>query len=410
MALVDFITEDAPRTLFPLDSPRIVIERGEPALRSFIEDAIFSNADVHAHFVQAPVAFALKGPMETRRVHLLDPIATLYVYDFVHRHARFFKEPLKTAAKRRYGYHLKDKAPVSATEEHQRFRTRIIELKKAYSHFARVDIANCFSSIYHHDVVSSLMTRIGDEPARRFGLFLRELNGGRSISCLPQGYFPTKAIGNLYLSFIEDNADLRSPALVRYLDDIYIFANSGQRIELDLYKLQVALSAHNLYLNSAKTDIGTTKASMRLPRINSIRKALLAKRVAAIEAAYGDDPEEVHLTDAEFKYLSELISGKDAAEGDVELALALITEDKTHAEQLAGLVFERYPHLIKTLYTYLSSAVYDGARLMDLVQANIKSKGTHEFILFWCARRPQEPHRRSRRCHPIRPEHSSRSD
>lgn len=387
VSLHAFIREDVPRTLFPLNSPRIVIECGTTELSAFIEDEVFSGADVHPHFVQAPVAFALKGPMETRRVHLLDPVATLYLYNFVFSNAGCFKAPARAVAKRRYGYHLKNKMPISATEEHQRFRERIVDLKKKHRYVAKVDIANCFSGFYHHDIVSSLKGHVGEEASRRFGVFLREINGGRSVSCFPHGYFPTKAIGNLYLSFIEDNAGLRSPAVVRYLDDIYIFGEARRTIEADIYRLQVLLSAHNLYLNTAKTSLDLTKNSMRLPKTGAIRKSLLAKRAAAVEKAYDDAPEEVHLTDDEFEYLSSVISATDVAEEDVELALALITEDEAHAERLVELVFKRYPHLIKNLYTHLiNSGAFEAPKLFELVEGVISSRTAHEFVLFWCAR------------------------
>jgi hypothetical protein len=386
MSLLTFLQEDTPRTLFPLEGPRLVIERGASEISNFVDQEIFSTAEVHPHFAQAPIAFALKGPLETRRVHVLDPIATFYLYGFVYQHTGCFRQPTKSLPKRRYGYHFKDKLPVNAAEEHQRFRSRIIDLKQNHKYIGKVDIANCFSAFYHHDVVSVLKAYVGEEKARRFGVFLREINAGRSVSCFPQGYFPTKAIGNLYLSFVEENADLRSPAIVRYLDDIYLFADSRRRIEADIYRIQTMLSAHNLYLNASKTIVETSKSSMRLPRTNAIRKSLLAKRAEAIETAYDERPEDVHLTDDEFGYLSSVISAKDVAEEDVELALALITEDEAHAERLAELVFRRYPHLIKSLYTHLSSAAFDGPTLFKLIEHAVADRSAHEFVLFWCAR------------------------
>jgi hypothetical protein len=173
---------------------------------------------------------------------------------------------------------------------------------------------------------------------------------------------------------------------VRYLDDIYIFAESRRYVESDIYRLQTLLSAHNLYLNASKTLVDTTKSSLRLPRTSAIRKSLLVKRAEAIETAYDEQTEEIHLTDDEFAYLSTVISGKDVAEEDVELALALITEDEAHAERLAELVFKRYPHLIKNLFTHLKSAAFDGRKLLALIEDAVADRNTHEFVLFWCAR------------------------
>ncbi len=385
MSLLDFIADDSPRTLFPLEAPTIIIGRGQQQLMKYIDDEVFATTDYHPTFVQAPIAFALKNRWHTRRVHVLDPVATLYLYNFVRTFSSLFQAPAKNALKRRFGYHLKSRSVISAADEHQEFRRRILEFKKTYAYFAKLDIANCFASFYHHDLVSALKPSVGEQAANRFGTFLRQLNGGRSISCFPQGYFPTKAIGNLFLGFIEQSVELQSPAVIRYVDDVFIFSNSRSQLEADVFRLQVILSEKNLYLNAAKTDIGDTKSSMQLPKTDEIRKSLLQKRETAVAGAYDDEPEPVHLLEDEFRYLSSLISGTDVSEEDVELALALII-DEEHAERLARLVFERYPHLIKNLYAHLSNAVYEGDTLWDLVGSVAADREAHEFSLFWCVR------------------------
>lgn len=386
MGVYDFLEADAHRTLFPLDGPSVVIGRAEAELRKFIDEQIFASTDYHPNFVQAPIAFAMKNELHTRRVHLLDPIATLFLYDFVYSNSAAFKAAAKTADRRRYGYHFKGKAPLSASDEHQEFRQRIVDLKKQYKFFCKCDIANCFSSFYHHDLVSMLKPYAGEDASNRFGTFLRQINAGRSISCFPQGYFPSKAIGNLFLAFIENSAQLKSPAIIRYVDDVFIFSNSLSQLESDFYTLQSMLSERNLYLNASKTKLGDTKTSMPLPKTETIRKRLLQKRSAAVEAAYDEEPEEVHLTEDEFQYLSGLISRDNVTEEDVELALALVTEDEEHAERLAALVFQRYPHLIKSLYANLGTSAYDGAALWHFLDEIASNRNAHEFVLFWCVR------------------------
>jgi hypothetical protein len=107
----------------------------------------------------------------------------------------------------------------------------------------------------------------------------------------------------------------------------------------------------------------------------------------AVDAAYGEDePEAAHLTDDEFKYLSDLLKRADVAEEDVELALALITEDEEHADRLAELVFERYPHLLKNLYSYLNNSAYSSDHLSQQIVGVRDSASAHEFTLFWTVR------------------------
>jgi hypothetical protein len=125
---------------------------------------------------------------------------------------------------------------------------------------------------------------------------------------------------------------------------------------------------------------------MLLPRTDQIRKDLLSKRAEAIEFAYDEEPEPVHLSEEEFRYLTGLISSANVTEEDVELALALVTEDEEHANRLAQLVFTRYPHLIKNLYAHLNASAYEGSKLWGLLLEVAKNKHAHEFVLFWCVR------------------------
>jgi hypothetical protein len=203
---------------------------------------------------------------------------------------------------------------------------------------------------------------------------------------LSAGILSTKALGNLFLSFVEESAEIRSPAVIRYLDDIFLFSNNLQELEGDVYRLQLILSERSLYLNAAKTAIGRSELVMKLPKTDEIRKSLLQKRAATIDAAYEDDPEEIHLTTDEFRYLVRLIRRSDVAEEDVELALALITEDEEHADRLARRVFQKYPHLLKNLYSYLSNSAYNGWPLWELLKATSQDAAAHEYTLFWCVR------------------------
>jgi len=113
---------------------------------------------------------------------------------------------------------------------------------------------------------------------------------------------------------------------------------------------------------------------------------LLTKRAEAIEIAYDEEPEPVHLSEDEFTYLTNLISSANVTEEDVELALALVTEDEEYADRLAELVFTRYPHLIKNLYAHLNTSAYEGSKLWDLLVRVAKDRHAHEFVLFWCVR------------------------
>lgn len=87
----------------------------------------------------------------------------------------------------------------------------------------KIDISNFFNNIYHHDIVSYIARTINQQEAEKIGKFLREINEGRSTSCMPQGLFPMKVIGSNFLSFIEASRELKSEFIIRFMDDIYFF-------------------------------------------------------------------------------------------------------------------------------------------------------------------------------------------
>ncbi|WP_428978598.1 hypothetical protein [Chenggangzhangella methanolivorans] len=96
------------------------------------------------------------------------------------------------------------------------------------------DVASFFNSIYHHDIVS-WMADIGAEEKdfMSLGQFLREINSGRSIDCLPQGLYPTKMIGNDFLRFIDNFHGLKSEVMIRFMDDMYLFDDNEKNITSD---------------------------------------------------------------------------------------------------------------------------------------------------------------------------------
>src|SRR5690606_6117321 len=105
--------------------------------------------------------------------------------------------------------------------------------------FIGFDVASCFNSLYHHDLVEWFAT-IGasDEDVATFGRFLRETNAGRSVDCLPHDLYATKMIGNDFLRFVEESHSLRSSAIVRFVDDFYLFSDDKSALQADFAEIQ----------------------------------------------------------------------------------------------------------------------------------------------------------------------------
>ncbi len=386
MTLVEFLKTDLKRSLFPLVSPLVFVEHGEAKLRSFVYSSIFSPpGPASRNFAPAPIAYALKDSLHLRKLLVLDPVATFYLYDFVLRNSAAFQKG-RAGSRTRYGYAFQGTTALPPAPQYHEFRRKKYQLKNQYAFFAKTDIANCFNSLYHHRVVQWVEKNVSVPESVQFGRFLRELNAGESVNCFPQGVHPAKTLGNFYLSFIESTGELTSPALTRFLDDTYFFSDSQAALERDVVVLQQILGGHSLCLNSSKTGFGSKRSDFDEHRLDDIKKKLLEKREGAVSGdADAADEAEVELDAAEIDYLKSLIKDPSVAEEDVELGLSLLREEEESFHELAVLVFASYPHLVKSLYRYLRS-VGSGAELRAIISKRLREAFLTEFELFWIAR------------------------
>lgn len=382
---IDFVKYDNPRALFTLTSTKRYVELGNDQLRDFIYNSVFDNSNKTVFFSSCPIVFALKDRMHLRRMLFLDPVATFYMYDFTLRNWKLFKLQ-KNSERQYYGYSFKFGKPIDPVPQYHEFRRRKYQLKKKYEFFVKVDIVNCFNSFYHHEIISYLNTNLSNREAQQFGQFLREINAGTSVNCFPQGIYPAKALGNGYLSFTENSMELKSPAIIRFLDDFFLFADSMPILERDVIVLQQLLGSQALFLNPEKTQFGSKSYDFDERKLDQIKKSLLIKREET--GGYDEDEEDdetVSLEVEEVEYLKSMIQAKDVAEEDVELALSLLKQDEEQASVLITLVFERYPNLIKDLYRHLSD-IQDNGELWSAIKKRVSSQFVSEFELFWLVR------------------------
>lgn len=382
MDTLKFIEDDNNRSLFPLRSNLFFAKAGESTLRDFIYSKLL-KIGVDESFLSVPVAYALKDRYHLRKLLLLDPIATFYFYDFILRNSKAFQSP-RVNERMQFGYAFQRKTPRPPTPQYHAFRKRKYELKAKYKHFAKIDISNCFNSFYHHDITRFVAERVSDAEGRQFGQFLREINSGTSINCFPQGIYPAKTLGNFYLSFIETNRGLRSPAIIRFLDDIFLFANNRQALEQDVIVLQQILGTHSLSLNAEKTQFGSQTSDFEEKELDEVKRSLLKKRERIID--YDDDDDEVDLEEEEREYLEDIASRKQVAEEDLELALALV--DKGDAVvNLIRLVCSEHPHLIKQAYRLWGESEYDDdGAIWEIIDNRAGEKFLTEYELFWLAK------------------------
>jgi hypothetical protein len=414
--LYEFIEKDHIRTLFPLNSIKVFSKYGLDKMLKFINEDIFSSSWLkqfltdeefnelvkklgkdkikkieqknQSFFLVQPLVYASKDKNHVRQTFLLDPIAQTFLYDFVYRNKSYF-EKKNIPNRKSFGYCYENGELVSGIEEHRKFKEEIYEKKKEYKYMAKLDIANCFNNIYHHDIVSYIARLIGQEESEKLGRFLREINGGRSTSCMPQGLIPAKIIGNFFLSFIEESRELKSEHIIRFMDDIYLFSNNLEIINNDVLTIQKLLGEKGLSLNESKSEVLRTSED-KINQIEDIKKSLLQQRATFIDWYTGEVEEgRPQLTKEQESYLKEkLRDSKNLEEEDIELILTLLSTNQEETKELVRLVLERAPNLTKNLYHSIKrNFMYLDNDIISIFKDYIKeNERVHEFQLFWISK------------------------
>ncbi len=320
------------------------------------------NENAQSYFLIQPWVYALKDKKHYRQTFQLDPISLIFLYDFVYRNKEHFQR--KSYSNREsFGYNFNGDHYDSQTEEYRKFIRKSNSLKKQYKYIGKIDISNFFNNIYHHDIVSYIARIVNQKEAEKMGKFLREINEGRSTSCMPQGLFPMKVIGSNFLSFIEDSRDLKSDYIIRFMDDIYFFSDIEETISNDIFTVQKLLGDKGLSLNEEKTSIKAVEEEEEND-IEAIKISLLQKRRLAINSytdefdeeneEYEEDEDEyedIELTEEEVEFLKDLLhNDKDIEDEDIELVLSLLTTSEQETIDLIKLVLNTSPQLTKNLY------------------------------------------------------------
>ena len=389
-SLVDFVRRDQRRTIFPLRANSEFLPRGEDDIRNHLQTKVFDENQKDGFFT-ATVAYARKDPLHLRRVLVLDPVSSYFIYDFVVGNCAAFQ--VQKPGKRRYfGHSFSGSQPVDAFTQYHDFR-KLKYILKASSHcFAKIDVFNCFNSFYHHNVVTWLNSKTGTASGAKFGQFLREINSGFSVGCFPQGLYPAKALGNAYLNFVEKSRKLKSRYIIRFLDDIFLFSDSRQELARDLVTVQHLLDNHHLALNDSKTLLGERGTIFDERRLDDIKKRLVQKREKVPrnyfedEASEDEEDSDDQLSDEEIEYLMDLITGNRVAQEDVELALSLLRHHPPALEPILEQVTSSAPHLLRKLHGFIGQRKNDD-EIWSAISAQIREWSTlDEYDLFWYAK------------------------
>jgi hypothetical protein len=239
-----YLLEDYRHTLFPLSTTKLLVERFAVELRQYFSSNPFRS--------QTRCSAAKRG-FHLRRTVKLDPPSELFVYDLVFRNRKQFRADHNTT-RSSFGFLFRTGKPISSKTAYQEYRMAVSAAKAKHKFGIRFDVSSYFNSLYHHDLVNRFR-EIGasEDDVNLYGRFLREINSGRSLDCLPHGLHPCKVLGADFLKFIDNSIQLKSPQLLRFLDDFNVFSDREQDLHTDFNSIQELLSEKGLFLNEKKT-------------------------------------------------------------------------------------------------------------------------------------------------------------
>jgi Reverse transcriptase (RNA-dependent DNA polymerase) len=391
---VQYFLEDYPRTLFPLATTHILIQNHADAILKYIYEKVLNQSEQNYSFLPQLHCYASKTGFHLRRTVKLDPVAELFIYDLVYRNRKQFRSDFSETRKS-FGYRFEDGQPIAQTKSYAAFKSSIAQAKKSYSFSAKFDISSYFNSIYHHDLIAWFSE--GSQSLKDtecFGQFLREINAGRSVDCLPQGLHPCKIIGAEFLKFVDNSISVRSQLMLRFMDDYYLFDNDESIINSDFVVIQRMLGEKGLFLNSTKTKIGQVDEINIEKKVDAIKADLLQVRRHIIEVSgveeEEEEEEEENLSDEQIEYLLDILKDPDIHEEDAELVLILLRDYGSDVLERMKSFLERFPSLSKTVYTYCRY-IDDKTELSNLVKDFLKtSKDTTENQLFWLAKMAED--------------------
>ncbi len=395
----EFFELDFMSGLFPLKTNKLMMEYAGPELAAYVQRALSDlPADAPYRFLGQERAHAAKPNHHLRRTIVLDPVCTFFIYDLVHRNRRAFdsrRKPDRVS----FGYQFLGGSPIAV---HKAFGdyTKAINTERAdFEHSLSFDIASYFNAIYHHDLTNwfANLRNVTPADAKAFGIFMREINSGRSIDFLPHGLYPTKMIGAGFLSFVESSGEIKSACSLRFMDDIHLFDDSRDTLVSDFLKIQDLLGGFALNVNAAKTSfdfgLGTINESASTIRLR-LREILDDDRPRAYFGSGSDwsdqedddeDDDADEISSEKISELEDLLLDVRADEADVELILGILQENDAVPATAIPTLYLRFPNIAKQLYKFVAASDDKNAIAEGFAELLDSEAELLEYQLFWLA-------------------------
>ncbi|MGF6395978.1 antiviral reverse transcriptase Drt5 [Pseudomonas plecoglossicida] len=394
----EFFELDFMSGLFPLKTNKLMMEKAGPELAEYVQRALSdSPADAPYNFLGQERAHAAKPNHHLRRTIVLDPVCTFFIYDLVYRNRKAFDSRRK-ADRVSFGYRFNEGLPIAV---HKAFGdyTKAINTERAdFKHSLSFDIASYFNAIYHHDLTNwfASLKGVTSLDVKALGIFMREINSGRSIDFLPHGLYPTKMIGAGFLGFVESSGQIKSACSLRFMDDIHLFDDSQDTLVSDFLKIQDLLGGVALNVNAAKTSfdfgLGTVNESASTIRLR-LREILDDDHPRVYFGSGSDwsddnddeDDEEAEISSEKISELEDLLLDVRADEADVELILGILQENDAVPATAIPTLYLRFPNIAKQLYKLVAASDDKDTIAAGFAEMLDSEAELLEYQLFWLA-------------------------
>mgnify|MGYP001627344284 CR=1 FL=1 len=257
---------------------------------------------------------------------------------------------------------------------------------KKLHYVVKLDIANCFGTLNQHMLINVLKSSgYPNELSGALEDLLGHFTATRSSRGIVQGVFPSDLLGNFYLDpvdrYLKDN---KNPS-ARYVDDIYVFVETGEAAERVVRGLIALLRQYDLSLNETKSRVMAKSAlQAEEPDLEALFQAAIEEVAAqtndedldvdyGFQAEFDDDDddeesdedgngdEEPDLELAATKHLFDSVDEYEGHEETIErFCLPLFAKSGSdHAVDYVLSNFTKRPAMAQIYVTYLSRFLDD---------------------------------------------------
>jgi len=269
---------------------------------------------------------------------------------------------------------------------------------REYDFVVAADVASYYERIYHHRLVQ-LLDGMGCDVYLRntLGHLLREWNNGDSHG-IPQGFWASDYLGNIYLHQVDRYMLMRGYKYVRYVDDMIVFCNSYNEGRVVLLELGKQLRKLGVGLNAAKTKIYPVgnylqKVKTATERVRNVFDEMLEGEV--LFNPYFDEFDERDIAElknqinkvAVHKVFVETIKPRQVDETILKACLKLLSAAKDpFAINYVLDNLSVYPHLSSYFGNYLCKCPFEAAT-KERILSYLQSQGNiYDWQTMWLIR------------------------